>query len=181
MLTLSLLRHAKSSWSEDDLSDYDRPLNKRGKTAAPAMGNYIAQNNLQPDLILCSPAKRARETMNLMLKAFPTEPEIRFEDTLYHASPRVILEHVQAYGMDYPHILVIGHNPGFHAFALRMTKSASPKDMTALLENYPTAALAVLDLDAPSWNQVKEGEAHLRLFMMPKALPEETKEAEDNH
>lgn len=170
MRTLSLFRHAKSSWSKKGLQDFDRPLNARGLKAAPAMGAYMAQHAILPDLILCSTAKRTIETLELALQAFPAEPEVRYDDTLYLASPSEILKRVKSYGMDFPHIMVIAHNPGIHACALRLAGEGPDDAMAALAAKFPTAALAVIDFPSASWRDIKDGEGRLRLFMVPKAL-----------
>ena len=86
MLTLSLLRHAKSSWSNPTLPDRDRPLATRGVTDAPLMGKAMAERGIDPELVLCSSARRTRDTLALVLPELRVEPKVVYEDALYHAS-----------------------------------------------------------------------------------------------
>ena len=95
MLTLSLLRHAKSSWDDSSQKDFDRALSKRGETAAPRVGAYMAQQGLAPDLVLCSPAVRARQTLDLVLPHLATGPTVVYEDRFYLAAPSVMLARVR--------------------------------------------------------------------------------------
>src|SRR6476660_10044523 len=91
MLTLSLLRHATSSWKEPALPDHDRPLNTRGKAEAPVMGKEIAKHGLEPDLVLCSTARRTRDTLKLVLPELKSEPKVIYEDGLYHGTSAEML------------------------------------------------------------------------------------------
>src|SRR6476661_2151495 len=91
MLTLSLLRHAKSSWKDPALPDHDRPLNTKGKAEAPVMGKEIAKHALDPDLVLCSTARRTRDTLELVLPELKAEPKIIYEDGLYHGTSAEML------------------------------------------------------------------------------------------
>src|SRR5215831_15132963 len=95
MLTLSLLRHAKSSWDDPALEDFDRPLAKRGQTAAPRMGAYMQANGLMPDLVLCSPAVRARQTLDLLLSCLGGGPTVVYEQAFYLAAPSVLLARIR--------------------------------------------------------------------------------------
>src|SRR5262245_530195 len=95
MRRLMLLRHAKSDWSSPGMQDRDRPLNRRGQTTAPKIGAYMARSALVPDLIICSPAKRTRETFELVTASFPKPPQSRFEERLYGAGPDLILDLVR--------------------------------------------------------------------------------------
>ena len=169
MVTLSLFRHAKSSWSDPSLRDFDRPLGPRGQKAAPRMGQYIAEHDLVPDLMLCSTAARARETLDRALPAFTGEPEIQFEKSLYLAAPDKMLATLQALPPRYAHVMLVGHNPGMHMLALVLAGSGAPQALAALGAKFPTAALAVLDFDG-GWDAVAPGSGHLRLFMRPRDL-----------
>src|SRR5262245_8755490 len=91
MLTLMLLRHAKSSWDDGSLRDFDRPLAPRGESAAPRMGAYMAEQGLAPQLILCSPAVRTRQTVDLVLPHLEGDPTVVYEDRFYLAAPSVLL------------------------------------------------------------------------------------------
>ena len=171
MLTLSLLRHAKSSWDDLDLDDFDRPLSKRGANAAPEMGRAMRELKLNPDLVLCSTAVRTRATVALvLLELGPPPPEVRYEDGLYLASPTSILGQIRKTAKSVRNLLVVGHNPGMHALALELTGAAKREDMAELATKFPTAALANMTFDLDSWRDVGAGLGHLVVFMTPRNL-----------
>jgi phosphohistidine phosphatase len=174
MLTLSLLRHAKSSWSDARLKDIERPLNDRGEEAAPRMAVFMARRGITPDLILCSPAVRARQTLDLVLPRFKGRPAVAVEDSLYLAAPAALLKRIQSVGADVEHLMIVGHDPGMHALALELAGSGADKDLAALAEKFPTAGLAVLEFQERSWSRVRPGTGRLVLFTAPKRLPSAT-------
>ncbi len=161
MKTLYILRHAKSSWAETDRSDLDRQLNDRGRRAAPFMGRLMAREGFHPYLILSSPAKRARETAELVKIAGALDAEIRFEHRIYEASPQALRQVAAEIDDAYPSALVVGHNPGIEGFI---------RFLTGQLEPMPTAALAVVDLDIDSWDLLGEGRGSLRVIFRPKEV-----------
>ena len=118
MLTLSLLRHAKSSWSNPTLPDRDRPLATRGVTDAPLMGKAMAERGIDPELVLCSSARRTRDTLALVLPELRVEPKVIYEDALYHAAPEAMLEMLHAVQPGANRVMLVGHNPEIQAFAL---------------------------------------------------------------
>ncbi len=169
MRTLLLLRHAKSSWDDPELDDHERPLNKRGTRDATRMGELISELGLAPDAVLCSDAVRTRATLALVLAAVGERPSrIQIEPRLYLAEPQAIMELVRAVPADCRRVLVVAHNPGIHALALGLTGSGDRKALSALAIKYPTAGLAVIDLDAEGWRDVRPGSGALRLFTSPK-------------
>jgi phosphohistidine phosphatase len=172
MLTLSLLRHAKSSWADRELEDHERPLAKRGTKAAGAMGAYIANNGLQPDLVLCSGAVRTRATLTLVLPQLgKPPPKAVFDEALYMATPAALLGRLQQLKSDARHVMLIGHNPGLHALALELTGKGKQDDVEALALKFPTCALAVLTFKARKWADIGPGAGTLDLFMTPRRLP----------
>jgi len=171
MLTLSLFRHAKSSWADPGLEDFERPLNDRGEDAAPRMGAFMARHGIAPELILCSPAVRARQTLDLVLPHLPASPKVAYEDALYLAAPAVLLKRVRKIAAKVRHAMVVGHDPGMHALARELAGSGDPEDMQALADKFPTAGLAVIVFAARSWADVKRGTGRLELFMAPRRLP----------
>jgi phosphohistidine phosphatase len=172
MLTLSLLRHAKSSWADRALEDHERPLAKRGTKAAGAMGAFIAKQGLRPDLVLCSGAVRTRATLALVLPALGAPPpQVVFDDVLYMATPAALLGRVRQAQSDARHVMVIGHNPGLHALALELTGKGNRDDVEALATKFPTCALAVLTFKARKWPDIGPGAGTLDLFMTPRRLP----------
>ena len=177
MLRLSLLRHAKSSWDSPDLSDHERPLNKRGTKAASRIGRYIVELDLVPELILCSDATRTRDTLTLVLSQLtsPT-PKVRITQTLYLAAPNTILKAIKKHAKTPAHIMVIGHNPGLHALALSLPANddAADKrsDLASLTLKFPTAALAHIHFDCDDWRDIGPASGRLDTYVTPRTLPE---------
>jgi phosphohistidine phosphatase len=170
MLTLSLLRHAKSSWADSRRKDIERPLNERGERDAPRLGAFMARHRLVPDLILCSPAVRTRQTLDLLLPRLKASPEIVYEDALYLGAPAAMLKRLQRVAPMVHHAMLIGHNPGLQALAQALAEDGAEDDLEALTAKLPTAGLAVIEFDRASWDQVKAGSGYLKLFTTPKRL-----------
>ena len=170
MLTLSLLRHAKSSWSDSSLKDFERPLNDRGETAAPRMGAFTARRGIAPDLILCSTAVRARQTLNLVLPHLRGAPAVTYEDALYLASSGTMLKRLHKVAADVSHTMIVGHDPGMHTLAVELAGSGSAEDLERLSEKFPTAGLAVIVFEVSAWRELRWAGGRLKLFMAPKRL-----------
>ena len=171
MLTLSLLRHAKSSWDDPELPDHDRPLNKRGTRDAPRVGARMRAGKITPDLIVCSGAVRARATLTLVLSALnEARPPIVYDEALYLAEPDALLTRLAAIEAANRHVLLVGHNPGLHALALELTGAGERRDLARLALGFPTAALATIDFAVASWDLIAPGTGRLRLFVTPKQL-----------
>jgi len=171
MLTLSLLRHAKSSWDDPGARDFDRPLARRGEEAAPRMGAFMAQHKIVPDLILCSPAVRARQTLDLVLPELPGTPTVEYEEAFYLAAPKVLLERVRKIDAKVTHVMIVGHDPGMQGLAVDLAGAGDPELLAALARKFPTAGLAVIRFKAREWRKVGPGKGRLDVFMTPKALP----------
>lgn len=167
MLSLALLRHAKSSWDATDIDDFDRPLNDRGRKAAPMMSEALKEANFKPDLILCSPAKRARETLALIAPAVKDVP-VTFDDELYLTSPETLFERLKATSVGIKRVLMIGHNPGMHGFALFLTGTGDAKSISRLEDKFPTAALAIFSFPQTSWREIAPASGHLEAFTTPR-------------
>jgi phosphohistidine phosphatase len=176
MLTLSLLRHAKSSWDKPALDDYDRPLAKRGQKAAPEIGAALAAMGLRPDLVLCSGAVRGRETLSLVLeKLGPPVPEVAYDDAIYMATPATLLARIRAAAAEPDrvaprHIVIVGHNPGLEELALLLVGGGAADDLASVAEKFPTGAVAVIAFNADSWAGVEPGSGRLEHFLTPKRL-----------
>jgi len=145
MKRLFVLRHAKSSWADAGIADFDRPLNEVGRKEAPFMGRLMGQSALEPDLILSSPARRARDTAEMLKEAAQWDLEIRFNDSIYEASPQTLSRVVAALPEEITTVMVVGHNPGIEGFIYLLTGTLVPM---------PTAALAVIDLRAERWRAI---------------------------
>jgi len=147
MKKLYLLRHAKSSWSNPTLRDYDRPLNSRGDRQAKAMGKYFQKNAFKIDSILCSGAQRTRQTLDLLLESYDYQGEIEYKDEIYAASVSTLKNLVRQVNSD--SLLLIGHNPEIEALA---------EDLTGQILIMSTCMLAVIDME----------EGNLEIFTRPE-------------
>lgn len=170
MLTLSLLRHAKSSWNDPGQQDFDRPLNERGRDAAPRMGAFIAAHGIAPDLIVCSPSVRTRQTLDLVLPHFPAPPAVLFEDALYLGPASTLLKRVRKLEAVVTHAMILAHDPGLHHLAMDLAGSGDPEQLQTLARKFPTAALAVIVFGTKTWSRVKRGAGRLEHFISPKGL-----------
>lgn len=164
MKRLILVRHAKSSWKDAVLADIDRPLSGRGKREAPRMGIFLAQQGLRPDIILSSPARRARKTAKLLAEEIPGAGEhLHFDPALYAASTTVLLERVRALDEAWQHVMLVGHNPGLTDFANLLTAIG--------IDNLPTCSVLVADLVVDTWRETVAGCGQPLLFVVPNVLP----------
>jgi phosphohistidine phosphatase len=168
MKQLLILRHAKSSWDDSSLADFDRPLAPRGLKTAPLMGRELARRGWLPDLALVSPALRTRDTWRLVAQELPKSVPAQFAEELYEAAAGTILARVrQARAKS---LLVIGHNPGLQQFALRLAGAGSDEAVFKKIEaKFPTAALARFTLDE-DWADLAFGSAKLTHCLRPKDL-----------
>lgn len=142
MKTLLILRHAKSSWNYPELSDYDRPLNARGKRDAPRMGKHLREQGLIPDRILTSSAKRARKTASRVAKACGYTGKVKKLDVFYDTVAGVYFETLQTLPDKYARVMVVGHNPTMEQLVGYLTGQA---------QRMPTAALAHIELPIEHW------------------------------
>lgn len=158
---LYLLRHAKSSWDDPHLSDFERPLNERGKKAAPLMGRVIKERELKIDKILCSPAKRTKETLASLNEAADLKSSIDFVDGIYEASVGQLRKILRGQKNKFESILMIGHNPGMESLQ---------EDLTGQWERFPTACLASINLGIEDWHDLDPGCGSLEFILRPKSL-----------
>ncbi len=171
MRTLLLLRHAKSSWDDPSLDDFDRPLAPRGIDAAPQMGAYLEAKGLRPDLVLCSPAVRARQTWSLVARALGGTIRVKELQGLYPGSPSRLLEALRRAPDDDARVMLVGHNPGLENLAMALAGPASkPKALAKLHAKFPTAALAEIAFEADSWRDLGPGGGRLKRLVWPKDL-----------
>ena len=162
--TLYLMRHAKSSWKEP-LPDHERPLNKRGKRAAKAIGNALKEREIYPDRILASDARRARTTAKRVLKALGADHEIPLEliPALYEANGEEILEMVRSRGGTARRILLIGHNPAVSDTAVLLGGDSR-------FDWLPTGAVVGLEFPIDEWRDLEEGSGRVVLTLTPREL-----------
>jgi phosphohistidine phosphatase len=168
MLNLMLLRHAKSSWADAGQADPDRPLNDRGKRAAVAVGRYMASNALVPQLVLCSPVRRARETWDLVAGELTTIPEILIAAEIYDfGDGKALMECLRHKAGAAQSVLLVGHNPSIGGLAQNLIGTGSGKLRERLEKKYPTAALAVISFDFDNWGSLATGSGTLLRFVRP--------------
>ncbi|MFL5730504.1 MAG: SixA phosphatase family protein [Cytophagaceae bacterium] len=163
MKNLFLVRHAKSDWSVPGQKDFDRELNGRGRSDAPKMGRKLYELESKPDLIIASPAIRARFTAELICEQlkFDTERIIYTED-IYEASVRTLMSVINGVEDKYSRVMIFGHNPGFTYLAEYLTKKE--------IGNIPTCGMVNIEFDVDSWKEVSEGTGELKNFIYPKKL-----------
>lgn len=164
-----LARHAKSSWGDVTLSDHDRPLNRRGRDAAPRVGRALSEAGFVPELVYSSTAARTRETWELLAPAFNPRPDVEFHRELYLASPRAVLDMITAAPDEVATLLVLGHNPSTHALAAFLSRTGHPDRIERLRYKFPTGAVAVIELGSASWADAEDG-GELLDFVLPRLL-----------
>ncbi len=170
MKTVFLLRHAKSSWKDMALADIDRPLNKRGKAAAKQMRDHIAREAWLPAQVLCSPAKRTRETLDHILDAFGEAVPVRFEKAIYMAEAPALLRRLRRLADSLGSVMIIGHNPGLEHFALMLTDAEDTLLRREMAAKFPTGSLAVIACEIDHWTELKPACGHLQSFLRPKDI-----------
>jgi phosphohistidine phosphatase len=161
MKTLLLLRHAKSSWDNPALGDFDRPLNERGVGDSKLIGKYARKNGLKTDLIVTSPATRAKSTAELFIAAAGLENALVSDERIYEASARRLLQVMSGLDDEHETVLLVGHNPGFADLFEQLTGEA---------RKVPTASLTCIKLDIDKWSAPKGGKGKLKWRMTPKKL-----------
>lgn len=172
MKTLYLLRHAKSSWKKAALDDFDRPLNQRGRRAALAMGVFLLEQNIAPAQVLCSPAKRTRETLERVQRRLSFALPVRFEQGIYLADPTTLLQRLQRLSESLASVMIIGHNPGLEMLARTLVCGGDDDARGRLARKFPTGALAILSAEIESWHDLTPGCASLDAFIVAKDLDE---------
>ncbi|HVF27710.1 MAG TPA: histidine phosphatase family protein [Pyrinomonadaceae bacterium] len=163
MKTLLLLRHAKSSWDNPSARDFDRPLNKRGMKAAPLIGRYMRKRKVKPDLVVSSPAARARRTAELVVEAAGIGAEIQLDERIYEASTDQLMSIVAEVDESIDVMLLVGHNFGIEQFLERLTGG---------VHHMPTAALARISLRLDHWGEIRDRAGTLDWLVKPKELEE---------
>ena len=147
MKSLLLLRHAKSSWENAHLADFDRPLSERGERDAPRMGRLLRREDLVPDLIVTSTARRAQQTAERVATYSGYEHDIEYTRDFYHAGPGEYLAHLAQLSDTWQQVMVVGHNPGLEELLELLTGEA---------ELLPTAAIAHVRLPIHRWHELNE-------------------------
>jgi phosphohistidine phosphatase len=167
VLRLHLLRHAKSSWDDQALSDRDRPLAPRGRRAATRIARWAREHHVRPQLVITSSAVRARETLQGVLPGLG-EPEVSIEVALYAASAETLLQRVRAVPDEVDEAMLVGHNPGLGDLILSLAAPGELRDRAEA--KVPTGALATLEAKIASWSELEPGGARLVSFIVPREL-----------
>lgn len=165
MKTLTICRHAKSSWANADIDDHDRPLNKRGERDAPIMGDLIKAAGIRPSLIISSTALRAWRTARIIAKqiSYPIE-FLQRESTLYHAGVNRLVELIAAQDEGFNNIMIIGHNPGLTDLASEL--------IPGLTSNIPTSGFVSVLLDTDTWDLRTRNSCELIDYNYPNRKPQ---------
>ncbi len=167
---LLLLRHAKAVIGGHDMEDAARPLAERGERAAQAMGRWLADHDLAPDLVLCSPACRTRQTWEIASRQLPVA-ETRFLDELYDfGDGAALLRALRAQGGAARRVLLVTHNPATQGLALSLPGQGERALLQQIAAKYPTAALTVMTLPGPDWSATADGAARLEAFIRPRDI-----------
>ncbi len=163
MRELFLIRHAKSSWDDPTLADFDRPLNKRGREDAPLMGRFLKKSGIKPDLIVSSPAKRAKKTARIVAEELGyNKDDILFVDGIYEASLQSLIYTVCGFPDEAKRVMLVGHNPGITELANALGDVA--------IDNVPTAGIVGIAFDAEQWREACRMKGHTVLFEYPKKI-----------
>ncbi len=163
MKTLYLARHAKSSWKDAKLDDFDRPLNQRGKRDAPRMGAYLKQQQVQLDMMITSPAKRALKTARHFARALHLPPEaLHIHPQIYLAGQETLLTLIRGIDDSFARVMIVGHNPGLSELANHLTRAG--------IENIPTSGIVEIEIPLAHWREVDAGSGRCISFVYPKKL-----------
>lgn len=164
MRTLYLIRHAKSSWDNPGLRDFDRPLNERGLKDGPRMAQLLAKEGVKPDVLISSPAKRAFATALFFAEAFQIDPaDIRKEADIYEAHPMDILRLIAEIPPEVKTVCIFGHNPTFTEVANKFAEDD-------IIENVPTCGIVKISSSAPDWKSMYEGNSRITACYFPKEV-----------
>jgi phosphohistidine phosphatase len=171
MKTLTVLRHAKSSWDQPNTDDFNRPLNDRGWKAARRIGKELEHRKMRFDLCLASTAARVRETLDGVAEtygefAFP----VKFEQQIYLASAATLMELIRGVGDQVDALMLVGHNPGLEQLVGMLTHDDEDGLRERAEHKFPTAALAVIELPANRWTEIEAGSGKLVELFLPKEL-----------
>ena len=161
MKTLYLLRHAKSSWKDETLSDAERPLNGRGRRTSQTVGDFLRKEEIIPELVLSSPAVRARQTADIVLGAAGLNTDLRFDERIYEAGPQRLLEVIRQIEKSKKTVLLVGHNPGLEELLELLTEA---------VETMSTGTLSKVVLKAADWAGVKSKDGSLEWIVKPKQM-----------
>jgi len=167
-----LFRHTKSSWEDPRLEDFDRPLAPRGERACESMQRYMALADVHPDLVFCSAARRACQTLDGVMPAIGDQATVKHYRGLYLAGPQAMLNRLRRTPADVNSVMLVGHNPGIQSLAIRLTGKGDEADKARLQKKFPTGALATLVFRGRSWNELDTEACELHSLVYPRDIGE---------
>lgn len=170
MRRLILFRHAKAERPDHYDTDFERDLTEDGLSVAERMGVWLESAGMVPDLVICSPAERTRQTWNAAAPAFDPTPPVIFEEAIYEAEVENLLAVVRAVDGDVQTLLMVGHNPGLELLTGLLAESAEPEVVERFEKKFPTGAVAVIDFEDVPWAAIEEKTGWLYAFETPKNL-----------
>jgi len=170
MTLLTVIRHAKSSWDDLALDDFDRPLNKRGRSAARQIGRELKNRRFRFDLVLASPAKRVRETLEGIEKGYGETLPVQFEPAIYEASKKSLFELVRRIPESAQAPMLVGHNQGLERLILALAAHDARGLRDRVEAKFPTAAVALIEFPEARWAEVMEGSGQIRELILPREL-----------
>ncbi|MFD8985183.1 SixA phosphatase family protein [Streptomyces sp. NPDC059564] len=163
---LLLVRHAKAVPKEDPAQDVDRPLSERGRTDAPRAGRWLAESGFTPGLALCSPARRTRQTWQMLAPALAEPPSAVYDERLYGAAPNALVTVLAERAAGLGCVALVGHNPGIHDLAASLCGSGPPELLEELRAGLRTSGVAVIDLPG-GWEALTPGAGRLIALWSP--------------
>ena len=169
MKTIFLLRHAKSSWDNSQLEDFDRPLSTRGEKSSIKIGKYIKNKNIIPDIVYCSSAKRAKKTWELINKVIKKKNNIFFKKDLYMADSETFMSTIKKTKNSNKSIMIVSHNPGIESFCLELSKENN-EYINDIKTKYPTGSLAILKVNLKKWSEIRYESGIIYEFIKPRKL-----------
>ncbi len=160
---LYILRHAKSDWSDPSLDDFDRGLKKRGKNDIKLIAQWLKDQNIVPDFILSSPAKRAKKTLKVLKNILNIKKEsIKFDSNIYEADINYLIKMLSKLDDRYDAVFLIGHNPSLNELAEFLSNT--------IITNIPTSGIVAIEFDMDSWSKIKSKKGKIIFFQYPKKL-----------
>ena len=166
--SLTILRHAKSSW-DDPVPDFDRPLNARGRKAAVTVGEELKRRGAKFDCVIASPAQRVRQTLDGLAEGYGAPLDVHYDERIYLASEDNLIDLVRGITDDVRSALIVGHNPGLHRLALLLTRGDGGVRQR-IADKYPTAAAATVEFPAKRWSEVEPDSGELSALILPRDL-----------
>ena len=165
-----LLRHAKSSWADPTLDDFERPLAKRGRRAGKVIKRYLRIADIRPAIVLCSPALRARETLARVRESLGAEADVKFEKGLYHSECLALTDRLRRLPDEAGSVMVIGHYPCLQTLAVNLAGDGCEGTLSRMRAQFPTGALATLVFPGERWRELAPGSCGLHSFVVPREL-----------